>query len=114
MSYKATGTITHILEPQSGTSEAGKDWKKTTLVIDTGAEYNNIMSFNIFGEEKVDKLLQYNKVGDKVDVDFNVSAREYQGKWFADVSAWKVFKAQEQTPLPTAEEVNEENDDLPF
>jgi hypothetical protein len=114
MSYQATGTITHILDVQSGTSQAGKDWKKTTLVIDTGAEYNNIMSFTVFGEEKVDKLLQYNKVGDKVDVKFNVSSREYEGKYFPDVSAWSVFKAEEKAELMTPEEANESDDDLPF
>ena len=104
--------ITSISEVQSGTSKAGKDWKKLTFVGETSEQYNNLYAFELFGEEKVDNFTKFNKVGDNVDVDFNVSTREWEGKYFTSLSAWKVFKAQEQTQesVPTAET----QDDLPF
>jgi hypothetical protein len=49
-------------------------------------------------KDKADNLIQYNKVGDIVDVAFNIRGREWvnpQGetKYFNSLQAWKVFKA---------------------
>ena len=108
---QVTGKITRIGKLEEGTSKAGKAWKKVTFVVETEEDYNNVYPFTIFGEEKVDKFLQYNKIGFAVDVDFNISAREWNDKYFVDLQAWKVFKAQN-----TDAEVQEEpvEDGLPF
>ena len=109
---KVTGKIENILETQKGTSKAGKEWKKTSFVVKTDDEYNNLYCFDVFGEEKVDKFLQYNAKGDVVDVDFNVKTNEWKGKYFTSLDAWKVFKADNSKQK---EEVAvEEEGDLPF
>lgn len=109
---KVTGKIENILDTQTGTSKAGKEWKKTSFVVKTDDEYNNLYCFDVFGEEKVDKFLQYNSKGDVVDVDFNVKTNEWQGKYFTSLDAWKVFKADNSKQK---EEVAvEEEGDLPF
>ena len=109
---KVTGKIENILETQTGTSKAGKEWKKTSFVVKTDDEYNNLYCFDVFGEEKVDKFLQYNSKGDVVDVEFNVKTNEWQGKYFTSLDAWKVFKADNSKQK---EEVAvEEEGDLPF
>ena len=64
----------------------------------------------VFGVEKVENFVKFNKVGQHVDVDFNVSANEWQGKYFTSLSAWKIFKSQEDTPEPAAQD----SGDLPF
>ena len=111
---KVTGKITTILDVEKGVSKADKEWHKVFFVIDTGAKFNPEVCFQIFGQEKVDKFLKYNKVGDDVDVDFNLSSREYNGKYFHNLDAWKVFKAGESTDnTPTPEPVDETNS-LPF
>lgn len=105
--------ITSISEVQSGTSKAGKDWKKLTFVGETSEQYNNLYAFDLFGEEKVDNFLKFNKVGDTVNVDFNVSTREWQGKYFTTLSAWSIFKENNaptgDVPAPASDE-----DELPF
>lgn len=106
---KITGEITKILDVQSGTTDRG-DWKKINFLVDTKEEYNNLYYFTLFGAEKVDNFQQYNKVGDKVDVSFNVQTREWEGKYFTDLQAWKVFKAQEDKVA----EISSGNDSLPF
>lgn len=106
---KVTGKITKISEVQTGTSKAGKEWKKLTFVLETTEDYNNVYPFTIFGEEKVDNFVKFNKVDQQVDVDFNISAREWEGKYFVDLQAWKIFKAEESAPVE--EPVT---DDLPF
>jgi len=109
---KVTGKIENILQTQTGTTKAGKQWKKTSFVVKTNDEYNNLYCFDVFGEEKVDKFLQYNSKGDVVDVDFNVKTNEWKGKYFTSLDAWKVFKADNSKQK---EEVAvEEEGDLPF
>ena len=109
---KVTGKIENILETLTGTSKAtGKEWKKTSFVLKTDEEYNNLYCFEIFGEEKVDKFLQYNSKGDIVDVEFNVKTNEWKGKYFTSLDAWKVFKADNNKQ---EESVVEEESDLPF
>ncbi len=109
---KVTGKIENILETQTGTSKAGKEWKKTSFVVKTDDEYNNLYCFNVFGDEKVNNFLQYNSKGDVVDVDFNVKTNEWKGKYFTSLDAWKIFKADNSKQK---EEVAvEQEGDLPF
>lgn len=113
MALEVTGKITKILDLQTGTTQAGAEWKKQTFILETTEQYNNVYCFEIFGEEKVDNFLKFNKVGSEVKVDFNVGCNEWKGKYFTTLSAWKVFKADAGTTAP--EQVDEVgNDDLPF
>ena len=114
-----TGKILKILEVEKGTSKAGKDWQKINFVLSTGSEYNPEVAFQIFGEEKVANFIKYNKVGQVVDVSFNISSREYNGKYFHNLDAWKIFKSDaaepNQSPLKEVElEKASAEDDLPF
>ena len=108
---KVTGKITKIMEVQKGTSKAGKEWQKLTFVLETDEDYNNVYPLEVFGVEKVENFVKFNKVGQHVDVDFNVTANEWQGKYFTSLSAWKIFKAQE---MEEAEPAPQESGDLPF
>jgi hypothetical protein len=111
---KVTGKITKINEIEKGISiRTKKEWQKILFVLETTEEYNNVYPLQIFGEEKVENFLKYNKIGAEVDVDFNVSANEWEGKYFVNLQAWKVFKAEEG--VKTAKISSEpEDDDLPF
>lgn len=116
---KVTGKITKINEVTSGTSAAGKEWQKLSFLLETTEEYNNLYCFEVFGDEKVEQFTKFNRVGQDVDVDFNVKTNEWKGKYFTSLSAWKIFKA-DVTDAPegldvTGTEVKEEaSDDLPF
>ena len=114
MENQLTGTIKTILDAQEGTSKAGKSWKKIEFVIENNEGYEGkaqIFAFEIFGEEKVDKFLQFNSVGKLVDVSYNIGCNEWNGKYFTSLSAWKVFGA-ESTDSP--EVVAEVESVLPF
>jgi hypothetical protein len=102
---KITGKITEILPKESGTSKAGKQWVKQTVVIDSNEQYNNIYPIEVFGDEKVENLNKYNKVGDTVDVEFNISANKWKDKYFTSLQAWKITKANvTETALKQATE----------
>jgi hypothetical protein len=108
---KVTGKITKINEVTSGTSAAGK-WQKISFLLETTEEYNNLYCFEVFGEEKVEQFAKFNRVGQNVDVDFNVKTNEWKGKYFTSLSAWKIFKAEAGETAP--EVAQDEADDLPF
>ena len=109
---KVTGKITKVLDTQKGTSAAGKDWQKLSFILETTEDYNNLYCFDVFGDEKVEQFLKYNKVGQDVDVSFNVQTNEYKGKYYTSLQSWKIFKAEAgETALEVAQD---EADDLPF
>ncbi len=116
---EVTGKITKVLDKVTGTKKDGSgEWVKQSFTLETTEQYNNIYCFELFGDEKVDNFNKYNKIGDSVKVDFNVSTNEWQGKYFTSLQAWKVFKAEAQeTPAPfePAPVLNDApEDDLPF
>jgi len=78
MAIPILGMLWKVLDAQKGVSKAGKEWIKTSIVLDNGAKFNPEICFNLFGQEKVDMLLDFN-VGDDIEVLFNLSSREYKG-----------------------------------
>jgi hypothetical protein len=107
---EVTGKITKVLEKQSGVSKAEKEWTKLSFILETSEAYNNLYCFEVFGTEKVEQFEKYNKVGQEVKVDFNVSTNEWNGKYFTSLQAWRIFKAEAEQPA----EVEATGDDLPF
>tara|TARA_B100002052_G_scaffold61207_1_gene54283 strand:- start:324 stop:665 length:342 start_codon:yes stop_codon:yes gene_type:complete len=93
-------------------NKEGKKWTKQTFLIDTGAEYNSRVCFQLFGEDKVRLLDQYNP-GDRVEVFFNISSREYNNRYYHNIDAWKINPIENDV---TASETNtnEDSDNLPF
>ena len=112
---KVKGKIVKILEVESGTSKAGKEWKKQNFVIDTGNQFNPEVCFQLFGEEKIENLAKYHKVGSEVEVSFNVSSREFKGKYYHNLDAWIVKDIGATTSVvDSSNNSNDESDDLPF
>ena len=117
MSLSVKGKLSRKLSVESGTSKAGKEWKKQSFLIDTGAQYNPEICFQLFGEDKIAMLNHHNE-GDQVEVSFNLSSREYNGKYFHNIDAWRIEgqtvgnPEMEAAPVFNAPETKE--DDLPF
>lgn len=115
MELKVVGKITKVLPPQSGTSKSGNAWTKQLFLVDNGETYNNLFCFELFKDEKVQKFNQYNKVGDQVEVEFNVNCNEYNGKYYTSLQAWKVSKANaNKIEVNNPVHVESEQDDMPF
>ena len=129
MSFKVTGKIKKVLDKQEGVSKAKKEWVKQSFVVSNNDGYEGkevVYCFEIFGAEKVDKFNQFQKVGDDVDVNFSISTNEWtdpktkEVKYFTSLSAYGVFKVDSTSiPAPdfklvSADELNEDDDTLPF
>ena len=82
------GKIIEILPEKSGQSANG-EWRKQEYVLETGSNYPKKICFMAWG----DKIGEFNlKQGDSVEVSVDLESREYNGRWYTDVKAWKVSK----------------------
>lgn len=118
MSLVVKGKITKVLPKESGMSKAGKEWNKQGFVIDTGAQFNPEVCFSLFGGDKIAMLANF-KEGQEVEVAFNVSSREFNGKYYHNLDAWKINQAtQSNTQSAPSPDLNNSDDedglDLPF
>ena len=106
------GKVHVILAEQKGVSQSGKEWAKIDFVIEeVEGQYPKKVSFTSMG----DKLLPVVKslsVGQLVEVHYNLDAREYNGKWFTNINAWRIDKNSEG--ITNKVDAIKESDDLPF
>ncbi len=122
------GKVIAVLESRGGISKAsGNPWKVQEYVIETIEQYPHRMAFSIFGEDKINEFAI--KMGETIKVSFDINCREYNGRWYNDIRAWKVERpsADQQTagaaPQPAGAVAPQEaptfdpsdsTDDLPF
>ena len=88
------GKLVKMMDAESGTSKAGKEWIKRHFIINTGGEYNPEVCCQVFGKEKVDALNDF-QVGQELEVSINLSSREYKGKYYHNIDAWKIETIEE-------------------
>ena len=119
--------IEKILEKQTFTSsKTGNVYEKFFFVGKTQAQYPKTIAFSVMGKEKFEKLGIV--VGKTYNISFDVESREWNGKYFTDITAWKAVcidgdsgtQVNTPTPPPTAQvpqaptSVNDTTDNLPF
>lgn len=82
------GRIIQVLPLQSGTAaSSGKAWKKQEYILETQDAYPKKICFNLWGDN-VDRFAL--QVGEEVTVQIDIESREYNGRWYTDVKAWRV------------------------
>ena len=116
------GKIIEILPEKSGQSENG-EWRKQEYILETDSNYPKKICFMAWG----DKIGEFNlQQGENVEVSVDLESREYNGRWYTDVKAWKVSKdgmSANNEPAYGEYDSNEtdknnkvslEEDDIPF
>ena len=92
MAMELEGKIARKLNVQTGTSARGT-WAKQEFILEfQEGNFPSQVCMNVWGEDKVKDLDRY-QVGDKVKVSINLSSREYNGRWYTDVRAWRIEPA---------------------
>ena len=123
MSLVLKGKLSRILEPESGMSKAGNQWKKQEFLIETSDQFPKKVCFTLFND-KVSALSGLNP-GDEIEVSFDVESREFNNKFYHNLNAWKIEKSGPQKatgdfpPPLTLDDMPEESfddqpGDLPF
>jgi hypothetical protein len=88
-SLEISGKVIQILPMESGEGRTGQQWKKQHFVVEfMDGNYPKKLCIMLWGD-KTD-LLKKVQPGADVKVSFNVESREYNGKWYTDVKAWRV------------------------
>lgn len=98
------GKVIKVMEPRSGTAKSsGNPWMVQEYVVENHDQYPRCMCFEVFGEEKI---RQFNiQLGEELNVFFDINAREWQGRYFNSIRAWRVDRVDPnapQNPIPAA------------
>ena len=101
---EVTGKLVKKLEAEAGTSKAGKSWTSQTCIVETNAEFNNLVAIKCFGDDKINQMNKL-EVGMTVTIKCNVYSREYKGKYYTQANAWKIEGVKAEV---------EQEEDCPF
>jgi single-strand DNA-binding protein len=109
MSYELKGKVKVVQDAQT----FGSGFTKRELVVTVeDGKYPQDISLE-FVQDNVSKLDGVNE-GDEVDVTFDIRGREYEGKYFNNLQAWKMSVVSAgsapSAPTPPADE----NPEVPF
>lgn len=124
MDLKITGKVTQLLEVVSGEGKNGP-WRKQDFIIETSGQYPKQICVTQWGDN-IDSFGI--REGDEITASIDLQSREYNGRWYTDVKAWRVDRGQdgggapsgqsgpsdEPWPSSTPADLSTPDDDLPF
>ncbi len=116
-----SGKVVQILPLQSGEGKNGT-WRKQEFVIETQGNYPKKVCITLWGD-KIDEASLME--GKEVKAFIDIESREFKGRWYTDVKAWKVEAGEQHQGRDMAGETFTDNsydgidaepsdDDLPF
>lgn len=122
MDLKINGTVTQLLPEQSGEGRNGP-WRKQEFILETEGNYPKQICIVVWGDN-IDKFGVQD--GERLTAHIDIASREFNGRWYTDVKAWKIEREQpgdaagapsidpnEPFPEPPPWE-GEDSDGLPF
>ena len=89
------GKLIKIMPTQQGTSKTGNVWQKRDFVIETQDRYPKNVAITAMG----DLINEIPSVGSNVTAHINIESREYNGRWYTNVTLWKLEVLTEANPF---------------
>ncbi|KPQ13406.1 MAG: hypothetical protein HLUCCX10_13105 [Algoriphagus marincola HL-49] len=114
-----SGKVIQKLAEVSGNSRNGNTWRKQEFIIETPGNYPKKVCVALWG----DKIDQFPiSEGEEVKLSVDPESREYNGRWYTDIKAYRVEKMGAGTantsaanaPLDVDTFHSDEEDQLPF
>lgn len=112
-----TAKLIQLLPLQTGTGKNG-EWRKQDIILETDGQYPRKICVSVWGDKINDQQLV---VGKLLTVEFDIESREYSGKWYTDIKAWKIaIASQSDSDTNSKNDINplglseEGGDILPF
>lgn len=106
--------LVQLLPLQTGTGKNG-EWKKQDIIVETEGQYPKKVCVSVWGDKINTNQLQPGKT---LNISFDIESREYNGRWYTDVKAWKIDAAGNEVGAINQEENLQTSatgdDDLPF
>lgn len=98
-----SGKVIYVSDIESGVSQrTGNTWESLSFVVETNDRYPQKAALKLFGQDRIEKNPV--KLGDEVNVSFDINAREYNGRWFNSLDAWNVSPVSSQEQAPSAQQ----------
>ena len=82
--------------------------KRTLVIEELKKDYPQLLAVE-FTNDKIDMLNGF-RDGDSVEVSINIMSKEWQGKYFTNLKAWKITKGEEVSSTNQ----NPDRDNIPF
>ncbi|MFC3416718.1 DUF3127 domain-containing protein [Algoriphagus hitonicola] len=112
-----SGKVIQKLPEVGGNSKNGNAWRKQEFILETPGQYPKKVCVALWG----DKIDQFGlQVGEQVNLSVDVESREYNGRWYTEVKAYRADRSNGgSTGTASAPEVDtfhadSEEDQLPF
>jgi hypothetical protein len=87
---EVSGKVIQKLPEVGGNSKTGNAWKKQEFILETEGQYPKKVCFSLWG----DKIDQFGVTeGEQVTISIDVESREYNGRWYTEVKAYRVDRA---------------------
>ena len=96
------GKIIQVLPAQEGVSKTGNPWKVQSYVLETQEQYPRKVCFEIFGEDRINN--NRCNIDDVVTVSFDIESREFNGRWYTSIRAWRVQQGDNSAAAPVAQQ----------
>lgn len=91
-SLELEGRLVRKLDVQTGRSARG-DWSKQEFIVEyQEGNFPSSVCFNVWGADKVRDLERF-QPGDEIRISFNATSREFNGRWYTDLRAWRITPA---------------------
>lgn len=107
-----TGTIIAVMPVRSGVSQrTGNTWATQEYVIEVPGQFPKRCVFTIFGEDRI-KQFAIQQGEQNLTIQFDIDAHEYNGRWFNEIRAYNVLRANQQAQAPAAEQPAQQQQDM--
>lgn len=88
MDLSIEGKVADVLEEQSGESRNGP-WRRRDFILEVEDRFPRKICISQWGDSIDSDAIE---AGETVKVYFNLQSREYNGRWYTDVRAWRIEK----------------------
>ncbi|MCL2561747.1 MAG: DUF3127 domain-containing protein [Rikenellaceae bacterium] len=92
------GTVVQILPQVKGVSARG-EWVKQEVIFEQPGEFGRKVCVSFWGDKAQDAAAM--KPGERAKMSVSVESREYNGRWYTELRAWKLDKGQAGAPAPS-------------
>lgn len=110
------GRINRLLPLKSGTKEDGSEWKRQEYVFEYYEKPDDRYADRVVVSAMGNRIDEYDlHEGDEVEIGFGHNVKEYQGRWYNEISMYHCKKLK---AAPTSQQpqimAGQAPDDLPF
>lgn len=94
-----TGIVKIMMPSRSGSTNNGSTWAAQSFLMEyMRGNYASNVLLEVFGADKIEMFKL--QVGDRITAHFDISAHEYNGRWYNDLRVWKVVRMVDTAPQP--------------